>query len=68
MREREVILAENQALRRILKSAAHALRSYEFGNGSPDLARTIAAEAELALAMADQREAVVATEVSEGRS
>lgn len=31
-----------------LTAAAHALRSYEFGNASPDLARAIAAHCDMA--------------------
>lgn len=68
MREREVMLAENRELRRILNAAADALRSYEMGNVSPDLARTIAAEAEMVLAMANQRDAATVSEASEGRT
>jgi len=68
MRERERLYAENAALRRTLTAAAHALRSYEMGNGSPDLARTIAAEADLVLAKATQAEAADrASEAAEGR-
>lgn len=49
MRERERLSAENKELTRLLTASAHALRSYEKGNSSPDLARSVAAEAELYL-------------------
>ena len=35
---------EIHRLRRALKTAGHALRSYQYGNGSPDLAKDVADE------------------------
>lgn len=38
-----------------LTAAAHALRSYQYGNGAPDLAGAVAAAAEAAIAKAEGR-------------
>lgn len=64
MRERESMFAERAAMVRVLAACAHALRSYEHGNGSPDLARTVAAEAEFLLAKNAQADAAQVTDVS----
>ncbi len=42
-------LAENARLRKMLTSAINALRSYQYGNSSPDLAEEIADACEVAL-------------------
>lgn len=45
--ERLIRLVNNHAeIVRALEAAAHALRSYEYGNGAPDLARSVAAHCE----------------------
>ena len=45
MDERDEIVA----LRKLLGAAGHALRSYQYGNASPDLAEEIANQIERAL-------------------
>jgi len=60
MRERESMFAERAAMMRVLGCCASALRSFEAGNGTPELARTTAAEAELMLAKAAQADAAEA--------
>lgn len=40
------LVNHREAIVAALTAAAHALRSYEYGNGAPDLARSIAAHCE----------------------
>jgi hypothetical protein len=43
-----------------LQAAAHALRSYQYGNGAPDLAADIAAHAEAVIAQVERTPVVKA--------
>ena len=44
-----------QALLKVARAASHALKSYEYGNGSPDLARSIADALDAAIADVHRR-------------
>lgn len=48
--KREIVMDERSELRLLLVAAFHALRSYEFGNASPNLANGIADRIEAKLA------------------
>lgn len=50
--EREALLNTCAEYRRLLTAAGHALRSYQFGNGSPDLAKMQADQIDAALTAA----------------
>lgn len=47
--QRDYLEAGNKRLQDLLHSAVHALRSYQYGNGSPDLAEEVANSVEKAL-------------------
>jgi hypothetical protein len=52
--ERDALLARVRELEKVLTAAVNAMRSYQFGNESPDLANQVAEAARTALAGSDE--------------